>query len=167
MPRYLSLNKIILIAIMAVLIFMKWGPGNGKSEGRKVTHFEGSELVNPFGEVEFSKSWFEHKYQVVIYETQLDRYSILNFDWESAISNNPEYRFVFYFSGKSKDDLEDWLRAENFRHPLLFDPNKEFYRNNIQDKVTGTAYILKNKRIVKASNPSIPNFQSDLDNVFE
>lgn len=165
MRKYLTLNKIILLLITIIIVVFMWSSNLEKSQGREIVHFENAEVVNPFEDVSFSQDWFDSEHQVVTYTSNLGEYSILNFDWETAIENNPEYKFIFYYSGKRKEKLENWLKENDFKHPILFDPEKTFYNENIVDKVTSIAFIVKSNRIIQLSNPSIPSFQSDLDEV--
>jgi hypothetical protein len=147
-----------------MLIFFYFKPARSK-EGRLIQHYRNAEIINPSKKVEFSEDWFESTYQVVIYTTYTGQYSILNFDWKSAIDENPDFKFIFYYSGRNISDLNEWIKKNQWEHPILLDKGKIFYNANVNSKVSSIAYLVKNNRIIKLSNPSIPSFHNDLEHL--
>jgi len=112
--------------------------------------------------VKFNTSWFDSKYKVAVYMSKVGR-SITNLDWQPAISNNKEVAFLFYISEKDPAKLIRQLRENNFSHPVIHDPNKEFYKANGIGEVSFISFLLKDDRKVEMGNPSFPNFQERLD----
>ncbi|WP_144602187.1 hypothetical protein [Algoriphagus algorifonticola] len=149
---------------MTLLIYCK---NQNKSIGREISHYPDLVIIDPLRTNAFDKSWFNHEMQVVIYTSHLGKYSILNFNWKEAIDNNPKIKFIIYYSGKDLEEIKDWMIKNKFDHPILFDPEKRFYSKNVKDRVSSIAYILRDNRIIKASNPSIPSFQEDLNNLIQ
>lgn len=112
--------------------------------------------------VKFDKSWFDSKYKVAVYMNKVGR-SITNLDWQPAISNNKEVAFLFYISEKDTSKMIRQLKENNFSHPVLHDPNKEFYKSNDIGEVSFILFLVKGNRKIEMSNPSFPNFQERLD----
>lgn len=112
--------------------------------------------------VKFDTSWFDSKYKVAVYMNKVGR-SITNLDWQPAISNNKEVAFLFYISEKDTSKLIRQLKENNFSHPVLHDPNKEFYKLNVTGELSFISFLVKEDRKIEMGNPSFPNFQERLD----
>lgn len=119
-------------------------------------------VIEPSDSVKFDTGWFDSKYKVAVYMNKVGR-SIKTLDWQPAISNNKEVAFLFYISEKDSSKLIRQLKENNFSHPVIYDPNKEFYKANGIGKVSFISFLLKDDRKVEMGNPSFPNFQERLD----
>jgi|GEM_PF-1565609 len=146
------------------LLISTTGCNSNKSgkDGKEMIFPTDLNVIEVSDSVKFDTSWFDSKYKVAVYMNKVGR-SITNLDWQPAISNNKEVAFLFYISEKDTSKLIRQLKENNFSHPVLHDPNKEFYKLNVSDEVSFISFLVKNNQFVEMSNPSLSNFQKRLD----
>lgn len=128
-----------------------------------IVHLENFEQINPLHHTPIDQSWFESENQVVVYFQNLGEFSGFDLDWKPFIQSNQSIKFIFYYSGQAPKKLESLLSELGFPVPIIYDPDKLFYKDNVTDRVTFISYLVKDEFIVGMSNPSMPNFQEKLD----
>ena len=158
--NYLIVN---LFCIFYLLI-STMGCNSNKSgkDGKEIIFPTDLNVIEVSDSVKFDTSWFDSKYKVAVYMNKVGR-SITNLDWQPAISNNKEVAFLFYISEKDTSKLIRQLKENNFSHPVLHDPNKEFYKLNVTGEVSFISFLVKDDRKTEMGNPSFSNFQERLD----
>lgn len=158
-------NSIILIIVIGIgtLLFFINQKETETPKGKQIQHFKNAEIINPIGDLKFDSSWFDADLQVIVFANNLSEYSILNFDWNPYFTNNPEIKFIFYYSGNDKSKIETWMKETGFQRPILYDPAKEFYTKNVTGKTNSIVFNTKNGIVQFLENPSFPNYQDFLD----
>lgn len=104
---------------------------------------------------------------MIAYSESVGGMPIITFNWNPYFENNPKIEFIFYYSGKDRDELVEWMKRTDFQRPILYDPNRVFYKNNV---IGDTKSIVFNTRYdVKQflENPSFPNYKDFLDELKE
>jgi hypothetical protein len=104
---------------------------------------------------------------VIAYSESVGGMPIITFNWNPYFENNPKIEFIFYYSGKDRDELVEWMKRTDFQRPILYDINRVFYKNNV---IGDTKSIVFNTRYdVKQflENPSFPNYKDFLDELKE
>lgn len=104
---------------------------------------------------------------MIAYSKSLIGRSIITFDWNQYFDNNPEIKFIFYYSGENREELVDWMKKTGFRHPVLFDPEKVFYSGNVTGDTKAIVFNTKEGVVQFLENPSFPNYQDFLDELKE
>lgn len=138
------------------------GCNSSDKDGKQMVFPTDLTVIEPSDSVKFDTSWFDSKYKVAVYMNKVGR-SITTLDWQPAISNNKEVAFLFYISEEDPSKLIRQLRENNFSHPVIHDPNKEFFKANGIGEVSFISFLLKDDRKVEMGNPSFPNFQTRLE----
>ena len=156
--NYLLVKLIVFCFVLVITIGCN---SSGKDQNQMVFPTDLT-VIEPSDSIKFDTSWFDSKYKVAVYMNKVGR-SITTLDWQPAISNNKEVAFLFYISEKDTSKLIRQLKENNFSHPLLHDPNKEFHEANGIGEVSFISFLLKDDRKIEMSNPSFPNFQERLD----
>jgi hypothetical protein len=81
---------------------------------------------------------FSCVHQVVVYHN-FDEASLFAFSdqllWAEIKEQFPEVGFIFYFSGKDQQKLDQELKELKFPYPVFHDPNFDFYRKNKLDTI--------------------------------
>ncbi len=162
-------NSVILVLLIGVgiLLFFINKKETETPKGKLIQHFRNAEVINPEQGLKFDSSWFDASYQVVVFTQNLQEYSIFTFDWNIYFENNPEIKFIFYYSGKDKSKLVEWMKKTGFQMPVLYDPNKEFYSKNVTGMTNSIVFNTKNGIVQFLENPSFPNYQDYLDKLKE
>jgi hypothetical protein len=162
-------NSVILILLIGIggLLFFINQKETETPKGKLIQHFKRAEVINPEQGAKFHSSWFDASYQVIVFAQNLSEYSILNFDWNPYFENNPEIKFIFYYSGKDKSKIETWMKETGFQRPILYDPAKTFYNQNVVGDTNGIVFNTKNGIVQFLENPSFPNYQDFLDELKE
>ncbi|MFO7822519.1 MAG: hypothetical protein R6V72_01180 [Cyclobacterium sp.] len=142
------------------------GCNSSGKDGKQMVFPTDLTVIEPSDSVKFDTSWFDSKYKVAVYMNNVGR-SITTLDWQPAISNNKEVAFLFYISEEDPSKLIRQLRENNFSHPVIHDPNKEFFKANGIGEVSFISFLLKDDRKVEMGNPSFPNFQTRLEALTE
>lgn len=153
---------IVKLIFFCFLLTITIGCNSSGKDGQQMVFPTDLTVIEPSDSVKFDNSWFDSKYKVAVYMNKVGR-SITTLDWQPAISNNKEVAFLFYISEKDPSKLIRQLKENNFSHPVLHDPNKEFYKVNGIGEVSFISFLLKDDRKVEMGNPSFPNFQERLD----
>ncbi|MHA7130710.1 hypothetical protein [Algoriphagus namhaensis] len=143
------------------MIFVLFGCVSDRGKGREIELIFDLEVVSPATDSIFNLD-FENENMVVAYASNLHPINILGLDWGEVMAQHPDVTYLFYYSGKSKQELEEYMRRKEIDFPIFFDPEKKFYSTNIRDKVTGISFLVKNGRVYKLGNPSVPNFADDI-----
>lgn len=146
-----------------IIIFILCLSSCEADRNKEIIHFREGEIINPLNLVGFNEGIYDSENQVVIYFEGLGEYSILNLNWSKFIKENEDVKFIFYYSGSYLDELKNVLVESEFPMPMVYDPEKVFYKNNIKEELTFISFLVKKNKIVGMSNPSIPNFQKKLD----
>jgi len=157
-----SVILILLIGIGALLFFINQKETE-TPKGKQIQHFRNAEVINPDRGTKFDSSWFDADFQVIVFANNLSEYSIFNFDWNPYFENNPEIKFIFYYSGNEKSKIEKWMKETDFQWPILYDPAKAFYIQNVVGDTNGIVFNTKNGIVQFLENPSFPNYQDFLD----
>lgn len=150
----------LIFSCFALTIAM--GCNSSGKDGKQMVFPTDLTVIEPSDPVKFDTTWFDSKYKVAVYMNKVGR-SITTLDWQPAISNNKEVAFLFYISEEDPSKLIRQLRENNFSHPVIHDPNKEFFKANGIGEVSFISFLLKGDRKVEMGNPSLPNFQERLD----
>lgn len=167
MRKYQTSIIIFLIFGIATLLFFVNQKETETSKGKLIQHFRGAEVINPIEGPKFDSNWFDAKYQVVAYTQSIGEYSIITYDWNPYFDNNPEFEFIFYYSGSDKDKLVNWMTETDFRRPVLYDPEKVFYKENVIGDTKTIVFNVKDGVKQFLENPSFPNYQEFLDELKE
>ena len=93
--------------------------------------------------------------------------SIITFEWNYYFDNNSEIEFIFYYSGKDKKKLMEWMKETGFRRPILYVPEKVYYKNNVIGDTKSIVFNAKDGAVQFLENPSFPNYQEYLDELIE
>ncbi|MDN3688066.1 hypothetical protein [Cyclobacterium jeungdonense] len=158
--NYLIVNRACFCFLL--ILTMSCNSNKSSKDGQQMVFLTDLTVIEPSDSIKFDTSWFDSKYKVAVYMNKVGR-SITTLDWQPAISNNKEVAFLFYISEKDSSKLIRQLRENNFSHPVIHDPNKEFYKANGIGEVSFISFLLKDDRKVEMGNPSFPNFQERLD----
>lgn len=157
-----SIILVFLLGVVTLLIFINQKETE-TPDGKRVLHFKEAEVIDPPQGPKFDTDWFDSKYQVITYFTYFGEFSAINFDWNSYFDSNPDIKFIFYYSGKKKEELVKWIEENDFRRPVLYDPDKVFYTNNVTSRVSSIVLNTNNGIVKSVANPSFPNYQDSLD----
>ncbi len=162
-------NSIILILLLGIggLLFFINNKETETPEGKTILHFREAEIINPVKGPKFDPARFEAKYQVIVYSENLGDYSIITYDWNPYFVNNPEIEFIFYYSGKDKNKLIKWMEESDFHKPVLYDPNKVYYKNNVTGDTKSIVFNAKEGVVQFLENRSFSNYQEYLDKLKE
>jgi hypothetical protein len=57
----------------------------------------------------------------------------------------------------------EWLKVTGFRRPVLFDPGKVFYSNNVMGETKSIVFNIQDSVVQFLENPSFPNYQDFLN----
>ena len=125
-----SIILVFLLGIATLLLFINQKETE-TPDGKQILHFKEAEVINPSQGPKFDSAWFDSEFQVITYFTYFGEYSAINLDWNSYFENDYEIKFIFYYSGKDKEELMKWMEENDFRRPGLNDPDKVFYANNV------------------------------------
>ncbi|MBD3626649.1 hypothetical protein [Cyclobacterium sp.] len=156
--NYLIVKLIFFCFVLTIII----GCNSSGKVGKQMVFPTDLTVIEPCDSVKFDTSWFDSKYKVAVYMNKVGR-SITTLDWQPAISNNKVVAFLFYISEKDPSKLIRQLKENNFSHPVIHDPNKEFYKANGIGEVSFISFLLKDDRKIEMSNSSFPNFQERLE----
>lgn len=159
-------KSLISLAVIGVVAISSYYISFSKKESGKsqvIQHFREAEVINPLGTIKFEPSWFDAENQVVVYASHVGSYSMLNFDWNQFVLDNPEVKFIMYYSGKDSEKLSSFMQEKKFEFPVLFDPERNFFKKNVKGETAGIAFLVKNGVKIGMSNPSFPEFQERLD----
>ena len=162
-------NSIILFLLLVIggLLFFIYQKETETPKGKRIIHFREAEIINPVQGQKFDPAWFDSEYQVIAYTEFIGDFSIITYDWNPYFDANPEIEFIFYYSGKDKEKLVKWMGKNEFRRPVLFDPEKVFYNQNVTGNTSSIVFNLKNGIVQFLENPSFPNYQEYLDELKE
>ncbi|WP_425637703.1 hypothetical protein ACPUEN_20075 [Algoriphagus yeomjeoni] len=163
MRKYLSSIILFLVLGIGALLFYMNQKETETPEVKLIQHFREADIINPAKGPEFQSESFDAKYQVIAYSESVKGMSIITFDWKQYFENNPEIVFIFYYSGKDKQELVNWMEETNFQHPVLYDPEKIFYKNNVIGDTKSIVFNTKDGIKHSLENPSFPNYQDSLD----
>jgi hypothetical protein len=156
----------LLVGIGALLFFINQ-KATETPKGKQIQHARNLEVINSTKGPKFDSTWFDAKYQVIVFAHGLSNYSLLNFDWTPYFENNPEIRFIFYYSGKDRSKLEEWMEGNGFQRPILYDPDRKFYASNVTGDTNGITFNTKDGIVQFLENPSFPNYQDFLNELKE
>jgi hypothetical protein len=162
-------NSVIIFLILGIgaLIFF----GNRKEtythEKKLIHHFRAAEVINPIDGLGFSSESFDAKYQVIAYSESVVGMSIITFNWNPYFENNPDIEFIFYYSGKDRDELVEWMKENDFLRPILYDPNKVFYKNNVIGETKSLVFNTRDGVKQSLASPSFSNYQDFLNELKE
>lgn len=163
MRRYQnSLIVLLLLCIAGLLYFVRFKEKE-TPRGKSIIHFREAEVINPHEGPRFDSVWFDAEYQVIAYSQSIGDYSIITHDWNPYFEKNPEIEFIFYYSGENREKLVEWMKETNFRKPVLYDPNKVFYKNNVIGDTNSIVFNTKEGVVQFLENPSFSNYQEFLD----
>lgn len=157
------MQKLIFRNILKAFILLFIAIGCKTESKQNIVHIENLEVITNEHTQKFDKAWFNSEKQVVIYASHLGEFSMFNQNWKPFIIENPEIKFIFYYSGKNKNRLQEWMNSQKFPSPILFDPDKLFYESNITSKVSSICFLVNDGEIISLSNPTFPEFQERLD----
>ncbi len=163
MQKYLSSILLFLVLGIGVLLFYVNQKETETPEVKLIQHFREAEVINPTNGPRFDAASFDAKYQVIAYSESVVGMSIITFDWNPYFENNPEIVFIFYYSGKNKEELVSWMKETDFHHPVLYDPEKLYYKNNVIGDTKSIVFNTKDGEVQFLENPSFPNYQEFLD----
>lgn len=121
----------LIFSCFALTIAM--GCNSSGKDGKQMVFPTDLTVIEPSDSVKFDTTWFDSKYKVAVYMNKVGR-SITTLDWQPAISNNKEVAFLFYISEEDPSKLIRQLRENNFSHPVIHDPNKEFFKRTVSGK---------------------------------
>jgi len=163
MRKYLSSIILFLVLGIGATLFYVNQKETETPEVKLIQQFREAEIINPAEGPEFQPESFDAKYQVIAYSESVVGKSIITFDWNPYFENNPEIEFIFYYSGKNKNELIEWMKRTDFQRPILYDPEKVFHSKNVGDEVTSIVFNTKDgvKQFLK--NPTFPDYQDSLD----
>lgn len=139
------------------------------NSGNKIQKFSFPQhlsVISPSDSVSFNEDWFENKHKVAVYIKQAGRYSTLSLNWNDYIEEFPEIAFLFYISEQDSLKLVHHLSEVSFKHPIIYDPEEIFHKeNDLQKPLTFISFLLKDDIVVEMSNPSLPNFRERLEDL--
>lgn len=163
MRKYLSSIIFFLVLGLGAFLFFVNQKETETPEVKLIQHFRDAEVINPNDGPGFVTESFDAKYQVIAYSESVVGMSIITFDWNPYFENNPEIEFIFYYSGKDREELVSWMKETDFQHPVLYDPGKIYYKNNVIGDTKSIVFNTKDgvKQFLK--NPSFPDYQDSLD----
>ncbi|WP_339702394.1 hypothetical protein [Algoriphagus aquimarinus] len=161
-----SIIVILLLGIASALFFVNQKEKEMPEE-KLIQHFREAEVINPIQGPKYDPAWFDSKYQVIAYSESVVGMSIITYDWNLYFDNNPEIEFIFYYSGKDKNKLMEWMKETGFRRPVLYDPEKVYYKNNVIGDTRSIVFNTKDGVVQFLENPSFPNYQEFLDELIE
>lgn len=158
-------NSIIVFTLLGIgaLLYFVNRKESDTPEKKKIQHFKEAEVINTPQGPRFDPIWFNAKYQVIAYTESVVGFSIITFDWNPYFENNPEIEFIFYYSGKDREELVEWMKTTGFRRPVLYDPEKVFYSNNVIGDTKSIVFNTENGVVQFLENPSFSNYQNFLD----
>lgn len=163
MRKYLSSIIIFLVLGVGALLFYMNQKTTETPEVKLIQHFREADIINPGKGQEFQPESFDAKYQVIAYSESVRGMSIITHDWNPYFDNNPEIEFIFYYSGNDRDELVNWMTENNFQRPVLFDPEKVFYQNNVIGDTKSIVFNTKDGIKQFLANPSFPDYQDSLN----
>lgn len=152
----------MLLGIGTLLFFVNRTETN-TPEKKLIQHFTAAEVINLIDGPGFDSESFDAKYQVIAYSESVVGMSIIIFNWNPYFENNPEIEFIFYYSGKDRGELAEWMKRTGFQRPILYDPNRVFYKNNVIGDTKSIVFNTRNGVKQFLENPSFPNYQESLD----
>lgn len=159
-------KSLISLAVIGVVAISAYYISFSKKESEKsqvIEHFREAEVNNPLGKIKFEPSWFDSENQMVVYTNNVGDHSLLNYDWNQFVLNNPDVKFIMYYSGKDSEKLRSFMQEKKFVFPILFDPERNFYKKNVKGETASIAFLVKKGVNIGMSNPSFPEFQERLD----
>lgn len=158
-------NSIILFLLLGIgaLLFFVDRKETETPVKKIIQHFREAEVINSLQGPKFDPAWFDAKYQVIAYTESVVGLSIITFDWNRYFENNPEIEFIFYYSGKDREELVEWMKVTGFRRPVLYDPEKGFYSNNVIGDTKSIVFNTEDGVVQFLENPSFPNYQDFLE----
>lgn len=104
---------------------------------------------------------------MIAYSESVGGMPIITFNWNSYFENNPDIEFIFYYSGKDRGELVEWMKENDSRRPVLYDPEKVFHSKNVIDEMTSIVFNTKAGVLQFLENPSFPNYKDFLDELKE
>ncbi|AWW31760.1 hypothetical protein DN752_17395 [Echinicola strongylocentroti] len=115
----------------------------------------------------FDEDWFDMENKVVIYIKNANDHSSLDLDWNTAIQKYPEVAFLFYIAESDSIKLIKHLKANQFSHPILYDPLQKFASLNLdpKEKLTFISMLVDNNEVVALSNPSFDDFLDQIEEI--
>lgn len=159
-----SLIVNLVSVCLLLLITIACNPNRSGKNGKELTFPTNLAVIEPSGSIKFDSSWMDSKYKVVVFIEKAGRHSTMELDWQTAISENKDVAFLFFVSEKDSSKLIQHMKEVNFSHPLLWDPDKKFYKSNIiEDNLSFISFLVREDRIIEMGNPTVPNFQERLD----
>lgn len=163
MRKFQNSLIVLLLLLIGGLLFFINKKETDTSEGNRIHHVKNLEVINPPNGPKFDSSWFDSEFQVIVYSGNIGDYSIITYDWDPYFENNPEIKFIFYYSGQDKNKLIKWMEENEFRRPVIYDPEKLFYKLNITGKTSSIVLNTKAGVVQFLENPSFSNYQKFLD----
>jgi hypothetical protein len=163
MRKYQNSIIFLLLLLIGGLLFFINQKETEIPKGKRIIHFREAEIINPVQGPKFDSAWFNSEYQVIAYSQNLGDFSIITYDWDSYFKNNPEIEFIFYYSGKDRDELVEWIKENEFGKPVLYDPEKVFYNQNVTGETMSIVLNTKDGIVQFLENPSFSNYQEYLD----
>lgn len=163
MRKYQNSIIFLLLLLIGGLLFFINQKETDTPKGKRIIHFREAEIINPVQGPKFDSAWFDSEYQVIVYSQDLGDFSIITYDWDCYFENNPEIEFIFYYSGKDRNEFVEWIKENEFGKPVLYDPEKVFYNQNVTGETMSIVLNTKDGIVQFLENPSFPNYQEYLD----
>jgi hypothetical protein len=167
MRKYQNSFIVFLLLGIGALLFFVNRKETDTPEKKIIQHFRAAEVINPIDGPGFDAESFDAKYQVIAYSESVVGMSIITFNWNPYFENNPDIEFIFYYSGKDREKLVEWMKRTGFQRPVLYDPEKVFHSKNVIDEMTSIVFNTKAGVVEFLENPSFPNYQDFLDELKE
>ena len=106
-------------------------------------------------EIPFDPSWWEAEKKIVIAAKSLYFFSIPFIDLVEPY----DFPVLIYVSADSPEQVLEYLKKHDFKHPIIFDPEANFFeknrlreRFNFDKENTLTAFYMMNDEIIKPAN---------------
>jgi reverse gyrase len=104
---------------------------------------------------------------VIAYSESVVGIPIITFNWNPYFKNNADIEFIFYYSGKDRGELVEWMKRTGIQRPVLYDSEKVFHSKNVIEEMTSIVFNTKAGVVQFLENPSFSKYQDFLDELKE